>query len=119
MQNFTELFANLPVGNKAYKNETLYTLNKIRVKEKIDRMQISNMKSYATAFKSFWKDFSTDPQIKIGFDLHERFNVINKLKEFKQDDDEDTAEVSEFKVEDINGFIAITFSPFISLNNSI
>ena len=110
MQNFTELFANLPVGNKAYKNETLYTLNKIRVKEKIDRMQISNMKSYATAFKSFWKDFSTDPQIKIGFDLHERFNVINKLKAFKQDDDEDTAEVSEFKVEDINGFINYAYS---------
>lgn len=105
IKEFVELLSNLPKGNKKYEKETLYALNEIRVNENIDRMQLSSMKPYSTAFRNIWKCFCLDKRLKTNALLLDKINLLNTLQIYKEIDGEDTQEVSEFMVEDINGFI--------------
>lgn len=110
MEEFVELISNLPKGNKKYTKETLYTLNEIRVKESINRMQLSSMKPYSTAFRKIWKYFCIEEKLKTNSLLLDKITFLSTLQMYKEIDGEDTQEVSEFMVEDINGFINTTYS---------
>ncbi len=110
IKEFVELFCHLPIGNKKYTNETLYTLNDIRVEEKINRIQLSSMKPYSTEFRNIWKCFCSDTRLNTNPLLLDKINFLNTLQKYKEIDGEDTHEVSEFKVEDINGFINFAYS---------
>jgi integrase len=110
MKDFIELFCNLPIGNKKYTNETLYTLNTIRIEDKINRIQLSSMKPYSTEFRNIWKCFCSDERLNTSSLLLDKINFLNILQKYKEIFGEDTQEVSEFKVEDINGFINYAYS---------
>ncbi|WP_122892842.1 hypothetical protein [Arcobacter peruensis] len=115
MENFRNLYCNLPIGNKKYGKDielyNLYKLNEIRIEKSINRRRVSSIDAAVREFKSYWDYISKHKLIgNIKPYTIDFFNAKETLLFLKERDGEEDKDLASFTSDELNIFIKDNYS---------